>query len=58
MMIQSEAAIDRTAARAQQQDDEDSLFDSWLASLSAREFEFVLDGLAEPDASVSLEASA
>jgi len=58
MMIQSEAAINQTAARAQQQDDEDSLFDGWLGSLSAREFELVLNGLTELDIPVSLEASA
>jgi len=57
MMIQSEAAIDRTAARAQQ-DDEDSLFDSWLASLTTREFEFVLDRLAEPERAARQQASA
>jgi len=58
MMIQSEATFNRADARAQQQDDEDSLFDSWLASLSTREFECILGGLAELDGTASLEASA
>jgi hypothetical protein len=56
-MIQQDAIVDR-AARLVQRDDEDALFDSWLASLSSRELELVLNGLAEPEAPTRLEASA
>jgi hypothetical protein len=56
-MFQSEMVIDRTAVRAQQ-DDEDALFDSWLASLSSREFEFILDGLADLELPTSQKVSA
>ena len=57
MMMQSEATTDRAVGSAQQ-DDEDALFDSWLASLSAREFEFVLDRVAALETPARLEASA
>jgi len=56
-MIQSEATFNR-AAGAAQFDDEDALFDSWLASLSTREFEFVLDRIAALEAPARLEATA
>jgi hypothetical protein len=53
MMIQSNITVERP-----RQDDEDSLFDSWLASLSPREFELILDGLAEPEISATQKVSA
>lgn len=56
-MMQREATVDR-AAPAAERDDEDALFDSWLASLSSREFELVLSGLADLEAPTRLEASA
>jgi hypothetical protein len=56
-MIQYDATVDR-AAQPARHDDEDALFDSWLASLSSRELELVLNGLAEPEAPSHLEASA
>jgi hypothetical protein len=52
-MIQSNVTIERP-----QQDDDDSLFDSWLASLSPREFELILDGLAESEIAADQRASA
>ena len=56
-MIQSEATVDRAAGVAEH-DDEDALFDSWLASLSSREFELVLNTIADLEAPTHLVASA
>jgi hypothetical protein len=56
-MIQSDAILDR-AAGLPQRDDEDALFDSWLASMGTREFELILNGLAALDVSAPLEATA
>jgi hypothetical protein len=56
-MMQQDVTIDR-AAQAAQRDDEDALFDGWLASLSSREFELVLNGVADLEGPSRLEASA
>ena len=56
-MMQSEATMNRATGSAQH-DDEDALFDSWLASLSTREFEFVLDRIAALETSARPEATA
>ena len=56
-MMQQDVTIDR-AAQSAQRDDEDALFDSWLASLSSHEFELVLNGIGELEAPSRLEASA
>jgi hypothetical protein len=56
-MMQQDVTIDR-AAQSAQRDDEDALFDSWLASLSSREFELVLNGIGELEGPSRLEASA
>lgn len=56
-MTQRDVTADR-AARVAERDDEDALFDSWLASLSTREFECILDRLAELETPGHLVASA
>ena len=56
-MIQSDATVDR-AAPAAERDDEDALFDSWLASLSTREFELVLNTIGDLEDPARLHASA
>jgi hypothetical protein len=57
IMMQSDVTFDR-AAGAAKHDDEDALFDSWLASLSSREFELVLNTIADFEVPARLEASA
>jgi hypothetical protein len=56
-MIQYDATVDR-AAQPARHDDEDALFDGWLASLSSREFEVILNGLADLETPARMEASA
>jgi hypothetical protein len=52
-MIKSDFAIE-----APPQADDDALFDSWLASMSPREFELILDGLADLEITATQRASA
>jgi len=56
-MMQSDVTANRPA-RVADRDDEDALFDTWLASLSTREFECILDRLAELETPAHLVASA